>query len=520
MIYIDPPYNTGKDFLYPDDYAESRDEYLEKSNQVDDEGNRMVANTDANGRFHSDWLSMMYSRLKLARNLLRDDGVIFISIDDHEVHNLRKICDEIFGAGNFVEEFINRSNPRGNQAKKFTASEHEYVLVFARNKSLINPLGQIKAEDEFTKKDSNGSYTEIGLRKRGAGSRREDAPNQFYPIYYDVLRNEISLDRIDNSIEILPKLSDGSDGRWRWSFKSVDLKKDKLIVRRVKGRKAEDYDVFEKKYFTGQQIKKQKSIIYEKGVNNENATEEVSKLFQGMKFFDFPKPVFTIKKLVEICNFNDGIVLDFFAGSATTAHAVMKLNAEDGGNRKFILVQLPEKCDEKSEAFKEGYKTIAEISKERIRRAGKKIKEENPETTKDLDIGFRVLKVDTSNMKDTYYKPKEINQQQIAGLISNIKEDRTDEDLLFQVMLDSGVQLDLEITTEEIMGKKVYFVAANSLCACFETNLPEGLFSELAKREPVTLVLKDSSFVNNDALKTNVEQIFRQLSPETELKVI
>ena len=213
MIYIDPPYNTGKDFLYPDDYAESRDEYLEKSNQVDDEGNRMVANTDANGRFHSDWLSMMYSRLKLARNLLRDDGVIFISIDDHEVHNLRKICDEIFGAGNFVEEFINRSNPRGNQAKKFTASEHEYVLVFARNKSLINPLGQIKAEDEFTKKDSNGSYTEIGLRKRGAGSRREDAPNQFYPIYYDVLRNEISLDRIDNSIEILPKLSDGSDGR-------------------------------------------------------------------------------------------------------------------------------------------------------------------------------------------------------------------------------------------------------------------------------------------------------------------
>ena len=279
MIYIDPPYNTGKDFLYPDDYAESRDEYLEKSNQVDDEGNRMVANTDANGRFHSDWLSMMYSRLKLARNLLRDDGVIFISIDDHEVHNLRKICDEIFGAGNFVEEFINRSNPRGNQAKKFTASEHEYVLVFARNKSLINPLGQIKAEDEFTKKDSNGSYTEIGLRKRGAGSRREDAPNQFYPIYYDVLRNEISLDRIDNSIEILPKLSDGSDGRWRWSFKSVDLKKDKLIVRRVKGRKAEDYDVFEKKYFTGQQIKKQKSIIYEKGVNNENATEEVSTPF-------------------------------------------------------------------------------------------------------------------------------------------------------------------------------------------------------------------------------------------------
>ena len=234
------------------------------------------------------------------------------------------------------------------------------------------------------------------------------------------------------------------------------------------------------------------------------------------------KPVRLIKQLIYwyAVKYNNDLILDFFAGSATTAHAVMKLNAEDGGDRKFILVQLPEKCDEKSEAFKAKYKTIAEISKERIRRAGKKIKEENPETTKDLDIGFRVLKVDSSNMKDTYYKPKEINQQQIAGLISNIKEDRTDEDLLFQVMLDSGVQLDLEITTEEIMGKKVYFVAANSLCACFETNLPEGLFSELAKREPVTLVLKDSSFVNNDALKTNVEQIFRQLSPETELKVI
>jgi adenine-specific DNA-methyltransferase len=525
MIYIDPPYNTGKDFIYPDDFAESRDEYLEKSNQVDDEGNRMVANTDANGRFHSDWLSMMYSRLKLSRNLLRDDGVIFISIDDNEVHNLRKICDEIFGAGNFVAKFPWKGRGGGADDKNLL-NNHEYVLFFVKNIQSFSVGRKIKKNEVFPKIDDskNMRYKTQLARKWGSNSRREDRPNLFYSI------------KAPNGESFYPKLPNGDDGCWRWSKTRMEkaINNNDLEFR---VRKDSHWEAYEKIYEPqdGENRTKLYSAWLQEEINEDITdtlqdeeskstafgTKQLKELFEGKAFFDYPKPTNLLSILLKIANSHyDDITLDFFAGSATTAHAVMKLNAEDGGNRKFILVQLPEKCDEKSEAFKAKYKTIAEISKERIRRAGKKIKEENPETSKDLDIGFRVLKVDTSNMKDTYYKPKEINQQQIAGLISNIKEDRTDEDLLFQVMLDSGVQLDLEITTEEIMGKKVYFVAANSLCACFETNLPEGLFSELAKREPVTLVLKDSSFVNNDALKTNVEQIFRQLSPETELKVI
>lgn len=457
----------------------------------------MIANTDANGRFHSDWLSMMYSRLKLARNLLRDDGVIFISIDDNEVHNLRKICDEIFGAGNFVGMISFKRKKEVANDKKNISVQVEYLLVYSKTSS--TKLKNEKLSENYLSqsyKDPNENFSQG--RWRGV------------PI-------TVSKGLSGGGYEYTIETPSGKKHKKIWAYPEESYKKLLENNRIYFGVNSDS--IPQRVVYVFESIGQPVSNLWEHVTTNKEGKNTFLELLED-NIFDTCKPIKLIEKCMELSIDKNDLILDFFAGSATTAHAVMQLNAEDGGNRKFILVQLPEECGEKSEAYKAGYKTIAEISKERIRRAGKKIKEENPETAKDLDIGFRVLKVDTSNMKNTYYKPNEINQQQIAGLISNIKEDRTNEDLLFQVMLDSGVQLDLEITTEEIMGKKVYFVAANSLCACFETNLPERLFSELAKREPVTLVLKDSSFVNNDALKTNVVQIFRQLSPETELKVI
>lgn len=508
MIYIDPPYNTGKDFIYPDDFAESRDEYLEKSNQVDEEGNRMIANTDANGRFHSDWLSMMYSRLKLARNLLRDDGVIFISIDDNEVHNLRKICDEIFGAGNFVINISYKNKAGAGAATKGFISVHEYVLCYAKNYNSIYSLKVPLSEESkklYSKKDEKfnqrGPFGTWAL----ATSSMENRPNLQFPIIHE-------------GETILP------NKQWLWSKNRVEeaMSNNELVFNK---KKDGSWSVRFKQYLKDEDgnVRKGTPTSIFMGPYTHEGTKDLKELLME-RLFSFSKPVNFINSLID-CEVNNNsskgdIILDFFAGSATTAHAVMQLNAEDGGNRKFILVQLPEECDEKSEAYKAGYKTIAEISKERIRRAGKKIKEDNPETAKDLDIGFRVLKVDNSNMKDTYYKPSEIGKEMLSSLISNIKEDRTDEDLLFQVMLDTGIQLDLEIKTETIHNKKVFFVAGNSLCACFENELSEEIFTELAKRKPLRLVLKDSSFKNNDALKTNVKQILKQLSAETDLKVI
>lgn len=398
MIYIDPPYNTGKDFIYRDNFTQNTADYLLESNQKDEEGNRFIANTESNGRFHSDWLSFIYPRLKLARNLLADDGVIFISIDDNEQANLKKLCDEVFGERNFIDSFVIKSNPRGNQAKTHTASEHEYVLSYAKNKIILKPLSFFRSPEEYKKKDELGLYREIGLRKRGAGSRREDAPNQYFPIYYCEKQNQIfTAPSADNLIEILPKLSNGNDGRWRWSKKSVSERTKDLLIRKVrKSDGSELYDVFEKDYFSDEKKSKIKSIIYDKWANYENATESLKELFNGVKVFDYTKPEMLIHHFIKSCS-KYNIILDFFAGSSTTAHAVMQLNAEDGGNRKFIMVQLPEKCDEKSESYKAGYKNIAEISKERIRRAGKKILEGECHEGWNKDIGFRVLKIENNN---------------------------------------------------------------------------------------------------------------------------
>lgn len=522
MIYIDPPYNTGKDFVYRDNFHKSANEGKEDEIERDEETNdNLFQNTESNGRFHSDWCSMIYPRLKLARDLLSDDGVIFISIDDNEVHNLRKICDEIFGESNFIELFINRSNPRGNQAKKYTASEHEYILSYAKNIKYIQPLGFIKDISAFNKNDELGNYAETGLRKRGAGARREDAPNEYFPIYYDTFTKEISTSPIGDGVVILPKLSDGSDGRWRWSKAKVEKDKRLLSVREVRRKDSFEYDIFVKQYHTGNEIKKAKSIFYEKEVNNENATEELKELFpKGI--FDYPKPTYTINKLGKMILNGTDIILDFFSGSATTAHACMQLNAEDSGNRKFIMVQLPEVCAPDSEAFKAGYKNICEIGKERIRRAGDKIKAEHATTAPNLDIGFRVLKLAESNMKDVYYSPNETSQDLLSALESNIKEDRTALDLLFACLIDWGVELSLPLKTETIDGVEVHTVNDGDtpdLIACFAQNIPEAVIRKIAARTPLRAVFRDSSFADSPS-KINVTEIFKTFSPNTTIKVL
>lgn len=517
-IYIDPPYNTGKDFVYRDNFTQDKNEYLEESGQVDEEGNRLFLNTDANGRYHSDWLTMMYPRLKLARNLLSEDGVIFISIDDNEVHNLRKICDEIFGERNFVAKIIPVMNPRGSQSSKDIAINHEYILIYKKGmSSQLKGFGLTEEQKkEYNKKDNVGYYREIGLRKRGADSRREDSPNLYYPIYYDIERDFMTTRYGENMIEITPKLSDGSDGRWRWSKEKFEKDKAILIARTVNRNGIQEYDIFQKDYLTKDKMRKPMSIWDDKPINNEYATELIQVLFEGKKVFDYTKSPYLINKLLQIGTDETSIILDFFSGSATTAHAVMQLNAEDGGNRKYIMVQLPEETDEKSEAYKAGYKTIAEIGKERIRRAAKKIKEE---TDADIDYGFRVFKVDSSNMKDVYYLPTQLTQMNLDELEENIKEDRTGLDLLTQVILEAGIPLSLPMETNIINGKEVYFVDENALIACFDKDIDEGLIKEIAKEKPLKAVFRDSSFKDCPS-RINLEEIFKSISPTTEIKVL
>lgn len=510
MIYIDPPYNTGNDFVYNDDFAMSREELDEAMGNLDEEGNRLRRNLDTNPRYHSDWCSMIYSRLLVARTLLSNDGVIFISIDDNEVHNLRKICDEVFGASNFVEQFVVRSNPRGNQAKKLTASEHEYILAYSKSIDKIKTLGTRRESSAFNKKDDFGKYREIGLRKRGAGARRIDAPNQYYPIYYSESTDQISTTRNDpGDIAIFPMLSNGEEGRWRWAKDTVETRTNELLVRKVRRDSAFEYDVFQKDYYTEESITKIKSLFTEKEVNFENATEEHKDLFQS-KVFDYPKPVYTIKKLVDCIQNPQAIILDFFSGSATTAHAVMQLNAEDGGNRKYIMVQLPEETPEGSEARKAGYDTICEIGKERIRRAGRQIKEGLGMLGDDLDIGFRVLRLDSSNMEEVYFEPGQISQKNLMGQVDSVKPDRTPLDLLFGCMVDWGVELSLPIRREEVGGKELFIVNNGALVACFEEEIPLETIRYIAGLSPLRLIFRESCFAT-DADKLNIYEQFKQL---------
>ncbi len=500
-IYIDPPYNTGKDFIYKDDFKQSRQEYLDQSGQVDEEGNRLFQNNESNGRFHSDWLSMMYPRLKLARNLLREDGVIFISIDDNEHHSLRKICDEIFGNSNFVTDIVWKKRVSPANDSQWYSSDHEYLCVFAKTKANWYPNKTIRTDEhnkyyKNTDDDPRGPWNSAAYTCNKSKSER---PNLYYAIQNPYTGEKIwpnenavwAYSQETHKVHVMDNLLYwGANGKSKSPRKKQFLKDAKPVVPR---------SVWE----------------YSEVGSTQSATTESRSLFGGVAF-TYPKSLGLLKKTIYQATNKHDIVVDFFAGSCTAAHAVMQLNAEDKGNRKYIMVQLPEPCPPDSEAHKAGYKNIAEIGKERIRRAAGKIKEE---IGADIDYGFRVFKVDSSNMKDVYHHPQKTTQKTLLDLVSNIKEDRSAEDLLIQVMLDSGLQPSLPMEKNTIQGKEVFFVAGNSLVACFDKDIPEQLIHDIAGHKPLRVVFQDKSF-KDDAARINVDELFKTLSQGTEVKVI
>lgn len=505
MIYIDPPYNTGKDFVYRDNFHKSKSEYDEESTVRDEDDNKLVQNTESNGRFHSDWCSMIYPRLKLARDLLSDDGVIFISIDDNEVHNLRKICDEIFGESNFITDIVwERAYSPINLMRHFSPS-HDYILCYARNIEMVVCNG-IPRNDEADSRYSNPDNDPRGVWKPSDLSVGPAVLENIYIITTPSGRN----------------VEPPAGRSWRLSRKAFqDRLQDNRIWFGPDGNSVPAMKRFlselRKTGITPMTIWKYSEVDHSQG-----ATQKLSKLFDGKKFFDYPKPVELLKRCLLLYTDSNSVILDFFSGSATTAHACMQLNAEDGGNRKFIMVQLPEKTDEKSEAFKAGYKNICEIGKERIRRAGEKIKAEHATTAPNLDIGFRVLKVAESNMKDVYYSPAQTSQDLLNSLESNIKEDRTDLDLLFACLIDFGVELSLPLKSETIDGVSVHTVQSGEvpdIIACFAENIPETVVREIASRKPLRAVFRDSSFKDSPS-KINVKEIFKYHSPNTTIKVL
>jgi len=527
MIYIDPPYNTGNDFIYADDFMRSQEEENEQMGMYDEDENRLFKNTDTNGRFHSDWCSMIYSRLMLARNLLTDDGVVFISIDDNEQENLKKCCDEVFGESNFVGKIAVVNNLKGRNDRKDIATCHEYILIYGKSEFAANgmPLTD-EQKAQFDKVDENGSAYQLrDLRKRGRPDRREDRPNMYFPIYYNLETKKCSLVEEPNAVAIYPIRGDGSDGRWRWGKERVAANLAILEPRysSIAKRWGIEHRVYlnpslnpvnldEEDTEDTERSSKSKSFWIGSELSNDVGRRQLKTIF-GAAYFDYPKSIDYILNTIYMGSDSDSIILDFFSGSATTAHAVMQLNAEDGGHRKFIMVQLPEKCDEASEAYKAGYKNICEIGKERIRRAGDKIKSESPTTTQDLDIGFRVLKLDDTNMKDVYYAPDDYDQGMLAGLESNIKDDRTDLDLLFGCLIDWGLPLSLPYKSEQIDGCTVHTYNDGDLIACFDANIPESVVKEIAQRKPLRAVFRDSGFASSPE-KINVFEIFKLYMPE------
>jgi len=532
MIYIDPPYNTGNDFLYRDDFAISDEDYKDQIGLFDEERERLIRNTETNGRFHSDWCSMIYPRLVLARNLLCNDGVIFISIDDNEVATLLKITEEVFGRENFIGCMPTVMNLKGNQDEFAFAGTHEYTVVFAKSKpfSLFNQF--VLDEDDL---EEDWEIDEIGYYKRGANLKatgvngpRTKRPNLYYPIYVSIDDNISLTQKSPSDICIYP-ITDGKEMSWRWSKTKILSEQSEIIVRRNDNGIA----IHKKQRPSIGELpsKKPKTLFYKPKYSSGNGTAQLSNLFGG-RIFPNPKPIDLIKDFVTLGCGSEEIILDFFSGSATTAHAVMQLNAEDGGKRKFIMVQLPEKTDEKSEPYKAGYNNICEIGKERIRRAGDKIKAELEienqelnlgEELKELpDIGFRVFKIADSNMNDVYYEASDYSQDMIEQVISNIKEDRTDLDLLYGCLLDWGIELSYPHNQEEIDGKTVHTYQRGEiidLIACFERNISETVIKEIAKRKPLRVVFRDASFINSPA-RINVEEIFKLFAPNTQVKVI
>lgn len=496
VIFIDPPYNTGGDFLYDDNFAQSAEEYISISGQYDNDGNRLVKNFDSNGRFHTDWLNMMYPRLRLAKDILSDDGVIFISIDDNEVENLKKICCEVFGQSNFIANIVWQHSIQPKGYLGTFSVHHNHILCFSKSNNF--ELGSFERTAEDNKAYSNPDNDPKGPWRSG------DVRNALY-------RPNLIYDIISPSGKVIKPCENG----WRWSKETVQekLRTGEIIFSKDETR------IIRKIYLSTLEGRAPETIWFGKDVGTtREAMTELKKLFNKPPF-DTPKPTGLIKKLLRLVQDNEYIVLDFFSGSATTAHAVMQLNAEDGGKRKFIMVQLPEETDEKSEAYKAGYKNICKIGKERIRRAGAKIKEEAGLTVQGLDIGFRVLKCDTSNMKDVYYSPTDFDMNLLNMMADNIKEDRTPEDLLFQVMLDLGVLLSSKIEETTIAGKKVFDVADGFLIACFDKDVNDETIKAIAQKQPYYFVMRDSSMAN-DSVATNFEQIFATYSPDTVRKVL
>ena len=496
MIYIDPPYNTGSDtFVYDDNFTFTDGEFSDASGQRDENGNLlfdMHINNESNGRFHTDWLNMLYPRLRLAKDLLTDDGAIFISIDENELVNMGKICDEIFGRENFVECFVydKKAAAKGVPPVNMVCGVHEYIYIYAKRFSKFSFLGIPRSKEGFSNPDND---------PRG------------------IWRNtNIKSTTSENSFIIMdPATGNQFEDTWAFSQKELNkmIQEDRLIFPKNKNGQVRAKEFYSEFKNANTPIKSSLGL-YDAQWN----TEMLSKLMKG-KYFQNPKHLRLMMDIIAFTLPDDALILDFFSGSATTAHAVMQLNAEDGGHRKFIMVQLPEQTDAKSEAYKAGYKTICEIGEERIRRAGKKIKEENPLTTANLDIGFRVFKVDSTNMEDVYYRPADYNQGQMELFADNIKPDRTPEDLLFQVMLDLGILLSSDIQETEIAGKKVFSVADGYLIACFDAEVTEETVKAIAQKQPVYAVFRDSSMAS-DSVATNFEQIFETYSPRTQRKVL
>ena len=516
MIYIDPPYNTGTAMIYKNNFAQSSKEFFIQSQQYDEDGNRLVTNIESNGRFHSDWLSMMYSRLKLTRHLLRDDGFVILAMDDSEIENLIKICDEVFGRENKIGLITVVHKPEGRNQEKFLGTSNEFALIYAKNKIKANFNDVILDKEKLTDyiySDKLGKYKRKNFIRKADGkyATREAKPKFWYPIYVSQDLKHISLNKLDDYYEVYPIIENGVERTWKTLPETFNLlNKNKEIEADYESGKIVIYEKMREKQVIKTHWIKKEYHAYHFG------TKVLDNLLES-KTFDFPKSLYLMIDLLKITVKPNDLILDFFAGSGTTAHAVMQLNAEDNGNRKFICVQLPEKTDEKSEAFKAGYSTIAEITKERIRRAGSQILQ-NLDENKSLDVGFRVLKIDSSNMKDIYYQPEQIDKTMLDHMVSHIKEDRTAEDLLFQVMLDWGIELSLPIERKTIDGSDVYFVAGNTLVACFD-KFTMNIVDEIAKVKPLRVVSTELAIMH-DQDKTNIKERFKQLSSDTEVRFL
>lgn len=505
LIFIDPPYNTGNDFLYADDFRIDQDEYDDEIGLYDEYDNRLFRNTDSNGRFHSDWCSMIYSRLLLARNLLNDEGSIFIAIDDNEQATLKAICDEVYGSSNFVACVIWEKADSPRMDSKLFSTKHDYILVYAKNINSVcmKWLQTDTVADHYNKTDENGrKYYTKPLRAMGKADGRSDRPSLYFPMI------------APDGTEVFPVKTDGTDGRWRWGKEKVEKCGD--LIEWVNGRNG--WTPYYKIYADESNSVPAETIWYNKDVgSNRTAVAQIKDLFNSSKVFDTPKPVGLIQRILKMTTDQDDIVMDFFSGSATTAHATMLTNAEDGQNRRFIMVQLAEPCDEESDAYKAGFKNICEIGKERIRRSAKRLEEDNPKCNS--DFGFRVFRLDDSNMNDVYYAAGDYTQDMLSMMETNVKDGRTDLDLLFGCLLEWGLPLSMPYKSEQIDGCTVHTYNDGDLIACFDESIPDSVIKTVAKRQPLRAVFRDGSFKDSPS-KINVGEIFKMLAPDTRVKVI